>query len=179
LIEFFEGVITIFHQGFIHLVNPPLNNLVGPLLVRVNSSGEIVTEYYPRLPSRPFEEENMESGKPNKSEGFIAPIQTSGILDPSRTPVPPRWRTPSGHDIFDELGVIQPSFTTPLTPVVTSTITTSSTIFLVHPMGQIGNIAAISDQVSSGTCLFLPNQLNSTMTITQTIPFQDGSSSTS
>jgi hypothetical protein len=175
LIEHSEGVITSVQEGFIHPTNPPLTNPLGPLLVRVNSLGEIVTEDYPRLPSRPFEEENMESGQPNQSEGFTTPVQTSGISDPSRTLVHPLWRTPSGHDIFDRLGISQPSFTTPLTPVVTSTITTSSNLFLGHPVGKIGNIVAISSQVSSGTGLVLPSQLNSAMTIAQTLPFQASS----
>jgi hypothetical protein len=121
----------------------------------------------------------MESGQPNQSEIFTTHVQTYGILDPSRTLVHPLWRTPLGCDIFDRLGISQPSLTTPLTPVVTSTITTSSNLFLVHPMGQIGNIVAISGQVSSGIGLVLPSQLNNAMMIVQTIPFQVGISSTS
>jgi hypothetical protein len=61
LIEHSEGVITSVQEGFIPPANPPLTNPFGPLLVRVNSLGEIVTEDYPRLPPRPFEEENMEA----------------------------------------------------------------------------------------------------------------------
>jgi hypothetical protein len=86
---------------------------------------------------------------------------------------------PSRHDIFYSLGISQPSFTTPLTTVVTSTVTTSSNLFIGHYVGQIGNTVAISSQVSSGISLFLPSQLNSCMMIAQTPPYQVSSSSTS
>jgi hypothetical protein len=113
----------------------------------------------------------MEAGQPGPSEGFTTPVQTFVILDPSRTLVRPLWRTPSGRDIFDRLGIIQPSFTTPLTPVVNIAVTMSSNLFLDHFVGKIGNIVAISGHVSSGTSLFLPSQLNGTMKIVQTLPF--------
>jgi hypothetical protein len=71
------------------------------------------------------------------------------------------------------LGINQPSFTTPLTHVVTSTITASSNIFLGHIVGKICNNTTISSQLSSGTGHFLPSHLNSAMTIAQTLPFQD------
>jgi hypothetical protein len=50
LIKHSEGVITSVQEGFIHPTNPPLNNPLGPLLFRVNSLGEIVSEDYFRLP---------------------------------------------------------------------------------------------------------------------------------
>jgi len=144
LIECSEGIITIVHEGFFPPANPPLTDPLGPLLVQVNSLGEIVTEDYPRLPSRNFEEENMESVKPDQSEGFTTPIQTSRISYPNRTLFLPLWKTPLGRDIFDKLGISQPYFTPPLTHVVTSTVTTSSHLFVGHHVGQIGNIVAIS-----------------------------------
>ena len=91
LIECSEGIITSVQEGLVPPVNPPLTDPLGPTLVRVNSLGEIVTEDYPRLLSRPFEEENMESGQPDQSEGFTTPIQTSRISDPRRTLVFPLW----------------------------------------------------------------------------------------
>jgi hypothetical protein len=62
LIELSKGVITSDQEYFIPPTKPTLTNPFGPLLVRVNSLGEIVTEDYPILSSRPFEEEKKESG---------------------------------------------------------------------------------------------------------------------
>jgi hypothetical protein len=90
-IECSKGVITSAHEGFVPLANPPLTNTFVPLLVSINSLGEIVIEDYLRLSSRPFEEENMEARQPGLSEGFTTPVQTSGILYPSRTLVHPLW----------------------------------------------------------------------------------------
>jgi hypothetical protein len=49
-----EGSIVVYQEGFNPPTNPPFTNPLDPLLVRVNSSGEIIPEDYPRLPSRTF-----------------------------------------------------------------------------------------------------------------------------
>jgi hypothetical protein len=85
-------------------VNPLLNVPQDPVFLRINSSGDVVVEDYPRIPSGPFVESGVDE-PPFPSEAFRTPVQTSGIFNPSSIPVRSLWRTPSGRDIFDKLGM--------------------------------------------------------------------------
>jgi hypothetical protein len=74
LIEHPEGAIVVVQEVPTPPANPSLTNPLDPLLLRVDSSGNIIVEYYPRLPSRPYEERDMESEQPNPNEEYTTPV---------------------------------------------------------------------------------------------------------
>jgi hypothetical protein len=55
-------------------INLALPIPLDPLLVRVDSSGNIVVEYYPHLPSRPYNQLDIEPIQPNFNEEYTTPI---------------------------------------------------------------------------------------------------------
>jgi hypothetical protein len=73
-------------------------------LLIIKSSEDIVVEDYPRIPSGPSVEFGMDE-PPFPSEAFRTHVQTSGIFNPSSIPICSLWKTPSGRDIFDKLGM--------------------------------------------------------------------------
>ena len=95
-------------------VNMLLNTPHDHVLLRINSSGDVVVEYYPRIPSGHFVESDVDE-PPFPSEAFRTPIQTSRIFNPNSIPVLSLWRTPSGHDIFDKLCDSKPTYITTCT----------------------------------------------------------------
>jgi hypothetical protein len=87
LIENPEGALVVVQEGPTPPTNPALKNPHDPLLLRVDSSGNIVVEYYPRLPSRPYEERDMEPEQPNLNEEYTTPVCSTEMVDPHQTHV--------------------------------------------------------------------------------------------
>jgi hypothetical protein len=173
LIEHSKGAIVIFLEGFVSHVNPPLINPLDPLLFRVDSSGNIIPEYYPRLPSRPFQEVNVELEKINTSEGYTTLACTTKMVDPIQTLVLVIWKTPSGHDIFEKISLIRPFYAPPHIPITINVGIETSSDFFGHPVGPTLNSATTSGQISSDTGIFLPIHLQITMMVTPTMPLQE------
>jgi hypothetical protein len=84
-------------------VNPLLSVIQDPLFLRINSSGDVV-EDYTRIPIGPYAESGVDD-PPFQSESFRTSVHTARILNPSSVPVCSFWRTSSGHDVFDKLGM--------------------------------------------------------------------------
>jgi hypothetical protein len=63
-----KGVIVEVEEGPNPLANPILTNPLDPLLLRLDSSRNIIVEDYSRLPSRPYEDRDMEPKQPNPNE---------------------------------------------------------------------------------------------------------------
>jgi len=127
-------------------VNPLLNTPQDHVLLRINSSGDVFVEDYPRIPSRPFVESSMDE-PPFPSEAFRTPVQTSGIFNPILVPVCSLWRNASRCDIFDKLGMIPNQPTSPHV-LVTST---AYIIPINHFTGTTNNIVTVSDPLLVGT----------------------------
>jgi hypothetical protein len=85
LLPHYEGTIIVYQEGFKPLANPPFTNPLDPLLVRVNSSRNIILEDYPRLPFAPFEEVNMASGQSHANDIFLTLL---GYMTPLILPTP-------------------------------------------------------------------------------------------
>jgi hypothetical protein len=94
LIEHPEGAIVVVQEGPTPSANSALTKPLDPLLLRVNSLGNIIVEDYPRLPSRPYEEREMESKQPNPNEEYTTPICSTEMVDPHQTLVCPIWINP-------------------------------------------------------------------------------------
>jgi hypothetical protein len=86
-------------------VNPLLNLREDPIFLWLNSLGEIVTEDHTKIPTRP----HADSGVDNplfQSESFRTMVHTAENFNPS-SPGPSRtlWKTSSGQDISDKIGM--------------------------------------------------------------------------
>jgi hypothetical protein len=119
LIEHPEGAIVVVQEGPTPPANPDLTNPLDPLLLRVDSSRNIIVEYYPRLPSRPYEELDMEPEQPNQNEEYTTHVHSTEMVDPHQTHVRPIWRTPSGRDLYEKFNLNRPLFIPPHTSVTT------------------------------------------------------------
>jgi hypothetical protein len=69
---------------------------------------------------------------PFQSESFRTLVHTSGIFNPSPVPVRSFWRTSSGHDIFDKLGMSPNQPMSSHTPVTSTSYTSTFRSFYWH-----------------------------------------------
>jgi hypothetical protein len=76
-----------------------------PLLLRLDSSGNVIEEYYPCLSSRPYTETRMESTPPNFNDEYTTPVSFTGIVNPQQTLVYSIWRTPSERDLYEKFKI--------------------------------------------------------------------------
>jgi hypothetical protein len=87
-------------------INPTLQVPLIPLLVRLDSSGNIIVEYYPHLPSRPYNRFDMEPIQPNFNDEYRTPLCSTKMVNLQQTLVCSIWRTPSGHDLYEQFNFI-------------------------------------------------------------------------
>jgi hypothetical protein len=141
------------------IVNPLLSVVRDPLLLRINSLGDIVIEYYTEIPTGP----HAQSGVGDmlfQSETFRTLVHTAIIFNLSSFPIRSLWRTSSGHDIFDKLGM---SPNQPMGSHMPLNFT-AYTVPLDHFTSTANNVVTISDQLLVGSHTILPLELaNSTM----------------
>jgi hypothetical protein len=81
-----------------------------PLLVRVDSSGNIVVEDHHSLPSRPYNQLDIETIQPNFNEEYTTPIFSTEMVDPQKTLVRSIWKNSSGQDIYEKINFNRPLF---------------------------------------------------------------------
>jgi hypothetical protein len=62
----------------------------------MESSGNILVEDYPKLPSRPYNKLDMEPIQPNFNEDYTTLVCSTKMVDPQKNLVHSIWRTPSG-----------------------------------------------------------------------------------
>jgi hypothetical protein len=89
---------------------------------------------------------------PFQSESFRTLVHTARIFNPSSVPVRSFWRTSSGNNIFDKLGI------SPNQPMSSHTHVTSTayTIPLDHFTGMTSNVVMVSNSLLVGTHTILP-----------------------
>jgi hypothetical protein len=63
-----------------------LSVIEDPLLLRINSSGDVVAEDYTRIPIVPYTKSGVDD-PPFQSESFRTLVHTTGIFNPSSVPV--------------------------------------------------------------------------------------------
>jgi hypothetical protein len=147
-------------------VNLLLSVVQDPHFLQINSSGDVVAEEYIGIPTGPHAESGVDDPF-FQSESFRTPVHTAGNFDPS-SPGPSRslWRTSSGQDIFEKLGMSHLCPRTSNQPMASHTPVTSTayTVPLDHFTGMTSNVVTVSDQLLVGSHSILPLQLaNSTM----------------
>jgi hypothetical protein len=144
----------------------------------MDSSGNIVVEYYPRLLSRPYQKVDMEPIQLNVNKEYTTPVCSTGMVDLKQTLVCSIWRTPSGRDIYEKINFSQPPFDPPHAFVVVGAEEGPSGHSIDHLINQIVHMATTSGQVQSDKGVILPSHLQSTMMVTPTVPLQDATSYT-
>jgi len=68
----------------------------------VDSLGNIVVEDHPRLPSRPYDQLDMEPRQPTSNEENTTLVRSTIMVDPQQTHVHPIWRNPMGRDLYEK-----------------------------------------------------------------------------
>jgi hypothetical protein len=79
-----------------------------PFLVRVDSSGKIVVEDQPSLPSIPYNQLDMELIQPTFNEEYTTHVCSTDMVYPQQTPIHPIWTTPSGRYLYEKFSFGQP-----------------------------------------------------------------------
>jgi hypothetical protein len=143
-------------------VNLLLSVIQDPLLLQINSLGDIVVEDYTRIPNIPYTKSGVDD-PPFQSELFRTLVHTAGIFNHSSVLVHYFWRTSSGHDIFDKLGM------SPNQPMSSHTPTTSTSYIvpLDHFTGTTSNVVMVSDQLLVGSHTILPLHLTRSTVVPQ------------
>jgi hypothetical protein len=108
---------------------------------------------------------------PFQSESFRTLVHTFGIFNPRSVLIHSFWRTSSGHDIFDKLGMSPNQPMSSHTPITS----TSYTIPLYHFNGTTSNVVTVSDPLLVGSHTILPLQLTSSTIVPQVTPVSVGS----
>jgi hypothetical protein len=72
-----------------------------PLLVHLDSLGNVIDEEVPRLPERIFTETYMGCTEPIFGDEYRTPVCPSTIVDTNPTPARFVWRNSSGHDLYE------------------------------------------------------------------------------
>jgi hypothetical protein len=70
-----------------------------PLLLRLDSLGNVIDEEVPRLPERDFTETYMGSTEPTFGDEYRTHVHPSTAVDTNPTPTRSVWRTSSGHNL--------------------------------------------------------------------------------
>jgi hypothetical protein len=168
-----ERDLVTVQEGSTLPANPTLEIPHDPLLVRVDSSGNIVVEDHPILPSRPYNQLDMEPIQPTFNEEYTTPVCSTEMVDPQQTPVHSIWRTPSSQIFMKNLISVRPLFDPPHASTTIGADAGPSGQPIDHPVNQIINPATTSGQVKSETRVMLPSHLQSTLMVTPTIPLQE------
>jgi hypothetical protein len=121
--------------------------------------GNIVVEDYPHLPSRPYNQLDMEPIQPTFNEEYTTPIRSTEMVDPQQTLVCSIWRTPSGRDLYEKNNFSRPPFDSPHTSTSLGAEVGPSGQPIDRPIKQTINIATTSGQVQSETGVVLPSHV--------------------
>jgi hypothetical protein len=141
-------------------VNPLLSVEQDPLLLQINSSGDLVVDDYIEVHTRPNAKSSVVD--PHfQSESFRTLVHTAGIFNPSSVPVRPFWRTSLGHTIFDKL-----TFLASQTYVAYATYI----IPLYHFTGTTTDAVIVSNQLLIGSHSIIPLQITNSTMVSQATP---------
>jgi hypothetical protein len=118
-------------------------NPLEPLLLCLDSLGNIINEEIPQLLERDFTETYMGSTEPIFGDEYRTPIRPTTAVDTNPTPYCSIWRTSSGHDLYENFESIQQPFPPHDPPVETR----PSSQTMNHPIDQVINPTITSSQV--------------------------------
>jgi hypothetical protein len=141
--------------------NPTTSMLVTPLeplLVHLESLGNIIDEEVPRLPERTFTKTYMGSTELIFGDEYRTPICPSTEVDTNPTPACYVWRTSSGHDLYEHFE----SFRQPFHPHDPSSETGPSVQTMNHPVDQVINPTVTPTQVHPNAGLVTSTHLQGT-----------------
>jgi hypothetical protein len=151
-------------------VNLLLSVVHDPLLLQINSSGDVVAEDYNRILIGP----HIESGVDDplfQSESFRTLVHTARNFDPiSSGPIRSLWRISSGQHIFEKLGLrhLCQRTSNQIMESHMPMTSTAYTIPLYHFTGTTNNVVAVSDQLLVSSHTILPLHLTSSTMVPQT-----------
>jgi hypothetical protein len=129
-----------------------------PLLVHLDSLGNIIDEEVPRLPERIFTETYMGSTEPIFGDEYRTPVHPSTTVDTNPTPAHSVWRTSSGHDLYEHFE----SFRQPFHPHDPPSETGPSGQTMNHPVDQVINPTVTPAQVHPNAGLITSTHLQGT-----------------
>ena len=139
-------------------VNPLLIIRQDLIFLWLNSTGDIVTKYYTIILVGPHAESSVDD-PPFQSESFRTLVHTVGNFDPSSSgPVRSLWKTSSGQDIFEKLGMSHLRQRTSNQPMASHMPVNSIayTVPLDHFTATTNNVVIVSDQLLAGSHTILP-----------------------
>jgi hypothetical protein len=90
-----------------------------PLLLRLDSLGNVIDEEVPQLPEREFIETYMGSTEPIFGNEYRTPIHPTTVVDTNPTHARSVWRTSSGRDLYEHFESIRQPFNPHDPPVET------------------------------------------------------------
>ena len=62
-------------------INPSFQVPLKPLLFHLESSTNVIDEYYPYMPPRPYTESNMESTQLDFNDEYMTPIRSTEMVN--------------------------------------------------------------------------------------------------
>jgi hypothetical protein len=165
LLENTESALVTVEDPITH-TTPMLEAPIEPLLVRLDSFGNIIEEEVPRFPSRPITETYMGSKELIFNDEFRTPICHTDTTDPHQTPARSIWRTPSGRDIYEHFDFIRQPLD-PNDPLSVEAEPSGQTID--RPIEHVVNPVATSAKIHLNDGIVTPNHTKGTSTVTPTV----------
>jgi hypothetical protein len=129
-----------------------------PILVRLDSLGNVIDEEVPRLPKRIFTETYMGSTEPIFGDEYRTPVHPSTAVDTNPTPARSVWRTSSRRDLYEHFE----SFRQPFHPHDPPSETGPSGQTMNHPVDQVINPTVTPAQVHPNARLITSTHLQGT-----------------
>jgi hypothetical protein len=131
-------------DAFVTIANPTSVTPLEPLLLHLDSLGNVIDEEVPRLPERIFTETYMGSTQPIFGEEYRTPIRPGTAVNTDPTPARSIWRTSSGRDLYEHFE----SFRKPFHPDNPPSETRPSGQTMSHPVDRVVNPTATPARVS-------------------------------
>jgi hypothetical protein len=93
-----------------------------PLLLHLDSLGNVIDEEVPQLPERDFTETYMGSTEPTFGDEYRTHVHPTTVVDTNPTPSRSVWRTSSGRDLYENFESFRQPFNPHDPPVESGTI---------------------------------------------------------
>jgi hypothetical protein len=158
LLDNSEGALVTVENPTTYMSVTPLE----PLLVHLDSLGNVIDEEIPRLLKRIFTKTYMGSTKPIFGDEYRTLVHPSTIVDTNPTPAHSVWRTSLGHDLYEHFK----SFWQPFPPHDPPSETRPSDQTMNHLVDQVINPTVTLAQVHPNVELITSTHLQRTSTST-------------
>jgi hypothetical protein len=157
LLDNLEGALVTVENPIPHTTYVSVTPLK-PLLLRLDSLGNVIDEEVPRLPERTFTETYMGSTEPIFGDEYRNHVCPSTVVDTNPTPTHSVWRTSSGHDLYEHFE----SFRQPFHPYDPLGETGPSGQTMNHPVDQVIKPTVTSTQVHPNAGLITSTHIQGT-----------------